>query len=136
VTTPGIPQYVALMGRFMEAHYERCFGGENPAADGNFWNQFRYSVVDYLIQSVPEFSKVQAIGSGFPLFAVLKSIEEQTGQPPRRLALELLKRYECNWDEANIEARVAAAAQERGLVAPEVVQKAFHPVRPRKPRPS
>jgi hypothetical protein len=67
--TPGLPQYVALMGRFMEQHYERCFGDDTKAPrDGMFWNQFRIGVVDYLIRSVPEFSQVNSFGSEYLLF--------------------------------------------------------------------
>jgi hypothetical protein len=129
VKTPGMPQYVALMGRFMEQHYERCFGEGKPGGDANFWNEFRISTVDYLIRSVPEFSQVDTYGSRYPWFKTLKNIESQTGQPPQRLALELLNRYDCNWSTANFEGHVQTVAKERGLVAPEIITKAFQAAR-------
>lgn len=96
--TAGLPQYVALMGRFLERNYSRCFAADKPQPDANFWNQFRYALVDYLIQSHPDFSKVTNVGSTFPLFAALKTMEGKSNvKATQRLALALLDRFECDW---------------------------------------
>jgi hypothetical protein len=125
VATPGVPQYVALMGRFMEQHFQRC----SAKIDTTFWNEFRLSLVDYLILSVPEFSRVETYSSEFPWFRMLKSIEAQTGEAPTRFALELLNRFDCDWSAKNLEQHAVAIAKDRGLVAPEIVQRAFREVR-------
>jgi hypothetical protein len=67
---------------------------------------------------------------------VLKHIELETGQAPKRLALELLTRYDCDWNDSNIEQHVVAVSSERGLLAPEIVRNAFRAVAPPKPTPS
>jgi hypothetical protein len=129
--TPGLPQYVALTGRFMNANFERCFGGAaaSDAAGQAFWNEFRYSVVDYLIHSVPEFSQVVMSIQRFPLFRVLELLESRIGKEPvKRLALEMLTRYQCDWSQNNIADLVVAIVDERGLAPTEVVARAFEDI--------
>lgn len=133
VETPGLPQYVALMGRFMEQHYDRCFGDESKQNDGMFWNDFRHGIVDYLIRSVPEFGQVEVSFQQLRSASMLRAIEKETGQPARRFALELLNRYDCSWNESTFEQHAVEIAQERGLVDPAVVQRAFRAVAPAPP---
>lgn len=129
--TPGLPQYVALTGRFMDKNFERCFGASpGPATPGQaYWNEFRYSVVDYLIHSVPEFKEVNILGLKYPLFRVLGRLEARVGKESvKRLALELLTRYECDWSQANIADRMTAIVKERGLAPAGAVAQAFEEI--------
>lgn len=129
IDTPGLPQYVALMGRFMEKNYARCFDA-GPSPPVEFWNGFRYAVVDYLIQSVPEFGDLQLM-SGYPqnrnLFESLKRLEGGDPEPVRRLALALLERFDCDWTFANLKEKVLAINDEGGFMPRERIEADFRP---------
>lgn len=127
IKTAGLPQYVALMGRFMDKNYDRCFGdGREPSgALIGFWNEFRHSTVGYLIQSVPDFSNVTNIGTHYPLFQKLKRLEAPAVEPVQRLALELLDRFDCDWSHANLQQKVLQISQERDLLPEKVIREAF-----------
>ncbi|MDJ0945581.1 MAG: hypothetical protein QNJ30_19105 [Kiloniellales bacterium] len=117
VDTAGLPQYVALMGRFLDRHIERCFAQGAAQPDVQFWNQFRYAVVDYLIQSNAEFSKVAFVGSTYPLFAALKAIEGIAGaKATQRLGLALLDRFDCDWSYDRLEAEMLAINADLALM--------------------
>ena len=131
IDTPGLPQYVAIMGRFMERNYQRCIV-EQVSGQGTdffeFWNEFRNSIVDYLIQSVPAFSQVNLFSKdyNYKLFQALKEMEKDYGvDNVQRLALELLKQYDCDWSQANISDKIIEVNRERGFLPEEVIRKVF-----------
>ena len=129
IDSPGLPQYVALMGRFMERNFERCFGkGKKTFGEsGAFWNEFRYSVVAYLIQSVPGFSDptLMTITKDYSLYKDLKALEVHGVQPVQRLALELLERFDCDWSQDNLADRVRVINEQRGLLPVDALRSAF-----------
>jgi hypothetical protein len=117
IDTPGLPQYVALMGRFLGQHFDRCFGGGATRADPSFWNRFRHAVVGYLIQSNPDFSKVTNIGSTYPLFTALKAIEVQAGtKATQRLGIALLERFDCDWTDQRLKKEMLAINSDLSLM--------------------
>jgi hypothetical protein len=126
VDTPGLPQYVAIMCRFFVRNYQRCFGdgATERDRDSTFWNEFRHSIVGYLIQTEPVFSHVTRISERYDLFQALKGMEEADVDTVQRLSLELLKRYDCDWSRATIADKVLEVNQERGFLPDGVVREA------------
>jgi hypothetical protein len=127
IGTPGLAQYVAVMGRFMVRNFARCTGEHAARSDLgiSYWNEFRNSVVGYLIQSVPAFSNVTHIGNRYALFHSLKRMETGGIDAVQRLALELLKHYNCNWTQETILHRILEINQDRGFLPDDVVREAF-----------
>jgi hypothetical protein len=128
IGTPGLPQYVALMGRFLARVYERCFGQNSQPDSGlmQIWNDFRWGVANYLIQSVPEFRGVKLAGEDTALFKALKRMEVAVGtEPVQRLALELMRRFDCDWRQANLKDKMLVINQERGLMPHTVIESAL-----------
>jgi hypothetical protein len=127
VDEPGLPQYVAIMGRFMAKHFERCFSQSSTAPQEAqiFWNEFRTSVVGYLIRSVPEFSKVQFYPQYQSFSRILKYMERSNPDSVKRLAIELLDGYECDWTRRAIREKVKKIDHERGLLLAHIIDEAF-----------
>jgi len=132
LATPGLPQYAALIGRFMERNFARCFGGD-ATRPYRFWSDFQHGVAAYLIASVPQFEavveKTMQIGLQSPVYKLLKAIETRVGvQAVQRLGLELLQRYDCDWDYAGFGATITGINAERGLVDPALLERALDEV--------
>lgn len=128
VDIAGLPQYIALMGRFFELNFDRCLGdqAETPRPSVDFWNEFRHSVVGYLIQTQPEFKDVSNVGTQYDFYEALKMIEAQTGaEPVKRLALELLERFQCDWNRDVIADRMLEISDDRGLMPREPIRQAM-----------
>jgi hypothetical protein len=128
MTFKGMPQYVALMGRFFTMHMPRCFPeGSAVAVDSNFWNEFRYAVVDYLIQSHADFIGFESIGAKFPMYAGLKKVEERAGlKAAQRLGLALLERFDCAWTYGTMPSAGEALSVELQLARPGVIANALN----------
>jgi hypothetical protein len=133
-TYPGLDRYVALMGRFMAKHYDRCFGrGEraNPSVD--LWQELRSSLVEYVISTDPDSpGPSDQRAYGMPLFKALKRMggeaasESEDIKAVRKLVLTLLDRYECDWTRADLLSKVLAVNRELGQVlSEEVIKQAF-----------
>lgn len=123
----GLPQYVALSGRFLQHNFDRCFTDKEQEKQPTveFWNAFRFSVVDFLIQSEPSFENVRTVSQSFPLFKALKRIEELGGRPgAQRLALDLLERFECDWSMKSLPDIMLRINRERGLMNEAIIRKA------------
>jgi hypothetical protein len=140
---PGLPQYVAIMGRFFDRHYDRCFGAERQKTSVHltFWNSFRHTLADYLIRSVPEFegfdSDERWQSRKQPLLAFLERLEIRSGRPAvQRLALELLNRFECDWSNADLLDQILTIVRERGLVPEAVAREVAAEVPPTTVRPA
>ena len=115
------------MGRFMDRNFQKCFSKDTGASkvDVSFWQEFRHSLVDYLIQTQPEFKDVINVGKGYPLFASMQSLEKQAGaDAAKRMAIELLDRFDCDWSRANLRDQMIKINQERGLMAAEAITMA------------
>ena len=128
VDTAGLPQYVALSGRFLDRNYAKCWeqGDRKAQPSTQWWNEFRYSTIDYLIQTQKEFSGVTTIGAQFRFFAALKSIDATAGvEQTTRLALELLNRYDCDWTADTIADHMLKINDERGLMTRSVIVTAM-----------
>jgi hypothetical protein len=126
IATAGLPQYVALMGRFLQMHYDRCFGSGTAGRPFELWNEFRSSVVGFLIHSHDDFRNVEVVTQiaqrNFPLFQALSDIARSAGnEQTQRLALRLLERYECDWTRADLAPAMARIAEAEGLMQPEVI---------------
>jgi hypothetical protein len=127
VDTAGLPQYVALSGRFLDRNYAKCWErDDNVRPDTQWWNEFRYSAIDYLIQTQKDFSGVTTIAKQFRFFAALKTIEATAGvEQTTRLALELLNRYDCDWTRDTIADRMLKINDDRGLMPRSVIVAAM-----------
>lgn len=127
INAAGLPQYVALMGRFFLMHYDRCIASPEGVGSGwEFWNAFRYAVVDFLIHSHDESYAVQFKGPEYPLYEVLAAIADASSrEQAQRLALQLLESYECDWNSQNISERAAAIAEATGYLPKEVVVRSM-----------
>jgi hypothetical protein len=125
--TEGLPQYVALMGRFLSRNISRCFpDGEEGKVPVEFWQDFRYSVVDYLIRSEPAFKNVAIQSDERPLYRALRRIEAASSvEATQRLALELLDRFDCDWTAPSLGQHMLEINRERGLMADGVISKAM-----------
>jgi len=124
VDTLGLPQYVALMGRFFERNYKKCFETGGAKVEVNFWQEFRFSLVDYLIQTQPEFKNVVTVGQSFALFATMQSLEKLAGaDATKRMAIELLDRFNCDWNRANLRDQMIKINSERGFMPAEAIAK-------------
>lgn len=128
IDVAGLPQYIALMGRFFDLNFDRCMGdeAENSRPSVEFWNEFRHSVVGYLIQTQPDFKDVSNFGTRYEFYEALKAIEARTGaEPVKRLALELLERFECDWSREVLADRMIEISDRRGLMPREPIQQAM-----------
>lgn len=103
---PDLPAYVALMGRFMLLHYDACFGGDGePTVDGDLWNDFRLSVVEYLLQTDPAAAAGERSPLAGPLFDALMALEARDGVTRanvRSFALALIDRFGCGWNAGSL----------------------------------
>ena len=98
IDRPGLPELVALDGRFMAKHFRRCGG-----ANYTFWNSFRYGVTNYILST----TRVPFPAGDYQdqmIVTVLRQMEAEL--PDKResvlpLALALLDRYDCDWTEQN-----------------------------------
>jgi hypothetical protein len=100
IDRPGLPELVALNGRFMAKHYRRCAAG----VDSNFWNSFRYGVTDYILSTtgVPFPSgRLQDQMIGKALRQIEADLLDQR-ESVLQLALTLLDRFECDWTQQNL----------------------------------
>jgi hypothetical protein len=132
IDQPGLPEYVALMGRFLAKHLQRCFGnsqtgGSPSSANFRAWNDFRYGVTDYILSTtrVPfpaDYHRAQMID---------KALSQMEAELPDKresvlkLALALLDRYKCDWTPQNLEQEILAINKELKLIPPEIITKAF-----------
>jgi len=116
-----MPKIAALLGRFMDRHFERC---EDAMANRvQFWNEFRLSLVDFLV--VTDSATAFRPRTDYPLQATFHRIAAAAGLPAtRRLALQLIDRFDCDWDAATLPDRIAAVAAEVG-VPEDAVRGAF-----------
>jgi hypothetical protein len=127
IDTPGLPEYAALQARFMAKNFEKCFkDAKKSGGDPVFWNDFRNSMVDYIISTEPDGSRTAAFRQGFDwqLLKVLKQIEKNLqgdSEPVRKLALALLDQYECGWTKADFLKIALAVNQEAKIISDEKV---------------
>jgi hypothetical protein len=130
---PGVPEYVALMGRFMATHFRRCFGGGATVTptEATLWNEFRLGVTGYLLSTdLNDDAKTLPYGAYKEgvMAKALKSIEaELQGNhvPVRKLALALLDRFQCDWTRQPLPQTIQAINEELKLIPPESITKAF-----------
>jgi hypothetical protein len=120
---PDLPAYVALMGRFMLLHYDACFGGDGESTvDGNLWNDFRLSVVEYLLQTDPAAAAGEQSALAGPLFDALMALEARDGVTRanvRSLALALIDRFGCGWTAGSLAEHVMKVNEELEQPLPE-----------------
>jgi hypothetical protein len=101
VDAPGSERFIALMGHFLAQNYDRCMNGDGVNVDVTLWNEYRHSLVEYLLQTDPD--EPVRYYWGAPerkLFQSLLRLDSTDGvdrQDVRRLALGLLERYGCEW---------------------------------------
>ncbi len=95
-----LPEYVAIMGRFMVMHFAQI---GNKAEQATFWNDFRIPVVAYIVVA-------NAAGEADflrndkqkTLLQFMRKIEERTDKArATKLAVDLLKSYEPTWTHEN-----------------------------------
>jgi hypothetical protein len=122
-SAPDLPAYVALMGRFMLLHYDACFGGSGESSvDQNLWNDFRLSVVEYLLQTDPSAAAGEQSALAGPLFKALMTLEARKGVTRanvRSLALALIDRFACDWTADSLVEHTAKVNDELGRPVPD-----------------
>jgi hypothetical protein len=122
-SAPDLPAYVALMGRFMLLHYDACFGGSGESTvDESLWNDFRLSVVEYLLQTDPAAAAGEQSAMAGPLFDALLALEAHEGvtrADVRSLALALIDRFGCDWTADSLMEHAAKVNEELGGLVPE-----------------
>jgi hypothetical protein len=122
-SAPDLPAYVALMGRFMHLHYDACFGGSGETTvDGSVWNDFRLSVVEYLLQTDPLAAAGEQSALDGPLYEALMVLEASEGitrANVRSLALALIDHFACDWTADSLVDHVAKVNEELGRPVPE-----------------
>jgi hypothetical protein len=125
---PGLDAYVALMGRFMELHYSSCIAERENGLDPNFWNEFRMSVVEYLMQTDPEVAaEVDQSAAHLPLYEQLLELDAQQGVSRgglRHLMLGLLEHFDCDWSPENLAKRIIEVNGKVGSPVPESTLRA------------
>jgi hypothetical protein len=87
------------MGHFLAQNYARCMNGDGM--DLSLWNEYRHSLVEYLLQTDPDEPVRYYWGAPeMKLFQSLLRLDSTDGvdrQAMRRLAVGLLERYGCEW---------------------------------------
>lgn len=131
IDTPGLPESSALGSWFLAKHYGRCFeNGATPSGEVLFfWNDFRNSLMDYVISTEPDGSRMVGITKGFDwkFSRVLKEMEKNLQgdpQPVRKLALALLDQYDCDWTKANFLKNALAVNDELKIMPNKVIEDA------------
>jgi hypothetical protein len=134
IDQPGLPEYIALMGRFLAKHFQRCFGngqagGSHSSAKPSLlaWNDFRYGVTDYILST----TRVPFPDNYTRDRMIDKALSQMEAELPDKresmlkLALALLDRYECDWTPQNLEQKILAINEELKLIPPEIITRAF-----------
>ncbi len=137
----GLPEYTSLMGRFMRSHYEKCVEDGQVALSATFWNEFRYSAVQYILTTEPELALGLQTDQSGPLGAalgrfqnsvagtVIANIREALGQdqdPMRRLMVRMLQEYDCDWTDLVLQEKMLENNQALGGLLPEdIIRSAF-----------
>jgi hypothetical protein len=127
---PRLHGYVALMGRFMLRHYKECFPEprDSIVAPSDLWQDFRWSLVEYLLLTDP------AWPGGFDeflrSFRVGKALHELDRRADvdreglRRLALQLIDSFSCDWTFDTLLEKVLEVNNELGEPVPKLALSA------------
>ena len=109
----------ALMGRFLYRHFGRCASSVNY----QFWNEFRISMVDFLVMTEP--GSTYQSEFHHPLLGTLQEIGRTAGvDAARRLALSAIDCFDCDWDAAKLPDKLAVVGARVGVPG-GVVRQAF-----------
>ncbi len=130
--TYGLPEYVALMARFVFAHYDECFKGRQNQNAVELWNDFRHSLIAYILSTEEKLTgdPKRPLALEFHLLsslsASLKSLEAKVGKEAvRKLVLALLERYQCDWTKRNLSQNILRVNNELNLIQAQIIQEAF-----------
>jgi hypothetical protein len=124
----GLAEYVAIEGRFMAKHYARCIGDSKRRTDVDFWQDFRYSVTEYVLKTEQNLTGEGAY-TGLPVesskvYRLLKQVEAKSGgntRAVRKLSLALLDQYDCDWTFRNVVQKVSDVNRKTGTVPDAVI---------------
>jgi hypothetical protein len=131
---PWIEGWLALMGHFQARHYRRCIEDVEASKDMlDLWNEFRHSVVAYLLETDPQRPvRGSGVAERYKLYHALKRLDgdpEVRRESLRELALTLLDRFSCDWTHQTLLARIAELNAELANPVPEhTLQAALAPV--------
>lgn len=135
VNYPGINRYVALMGRFMLKHYDRCFGSgtEKLEPEISLWQELRSSLVEYIISTDQDSpGKTDQRAYQMPFFQHLQQLDADPRierEMLRQLVLKLLDDYDCDWASLNLAEKVQTAGEDLNLGAAAIaaIKEIFTP---------
>jgi hypothetical protein len=134
IEQPGLAQHAALQARLYARVFDRCVSEgslDDPARLAAF-NHVRFDVAAYLVESVPELPTAHLYGTRRPLFLALQRLESHGAAAVQRLAVELVERYDCDWDVASLTEQALRINREHELGLPqEAIHEAFAPLAPR-----
>ncbi|MCP4230872.1 MAG: hypothetical protein GY771_12110, partial [bacterium] len=118
-----LPEYIAIMGRFMLLHYDHAIGdgSRDGLADPILWNSFRMSLQNYLIEANTDSdSEASYIPGDDRLLRFLKDLEDRTDAASvTKLAVTLLVSFDPTWTLDTIPKVLSDINQEERLVAEE-----------------
>ena len=125
--SPGFAEHAALMGRFFAKNRNLLENLGRPGfPETDLWQDFRQSVVKYLlvkdgIQSHPDSSD-----ASIPFYRALTAMEEKSNvASARKLAIALLEAFGAEWNEANLIQKVVAVSDRVNAVSPEIVRESL-----------
>ena len=122
--TPGLPEYSALMGRFFEKNRDVLNNVGKPGfPDIQLWQNFRQSVVNYLLVSDGVQLKPDAPDGQLQLYRTLKALEPKSSIPStRKLAVALLEAFDRSWNSSNVSEKVLAVNEQVGALPSSVLK--------------
>ncbi len=124
--TVGLPEYVALMGRFFLNNEAFLVSHEESDRQNEFWQDFRYSVVAFVLKcdDIPR----TLPGDNGKVFASLEKMVELNGGdavPIRQLAIEMLKTFNINWRHDELTKNIQSINNKLGIVNPKIIADAI-----------
>jgi hypothetical protein len=125
--TPGLPEYAALMGRFFEKNRDVLNNVGKPGfPDINLWQNFRQSIVNYLLVKDGFQSTPQAPPNQLDFYQTLMAMEKKADVASiHKLATALLEAFGQDWNTANFLEKVLTVNEKVKALPAEEVKKAF-----------
>ncbi len=126
VGVPGLPRYIALQGRFLSKNIKQY--NASRGVDLMSWNEFRHSLVDYMITTEPDAAAAPFFGSArYGLFNALRQLQDliDDAKPVRALALALLDRFDSDWLRRDLLPHLRAVNKQLGVIPEAKFMEAF-----------
>lgn len=122
---PGLAEYAALMGRFFEKNRVVLNSLGKPGfPESDLWQNFRQSVVEYLLVTDKIQPKPDSPDEWIPFYRVLTAMEKKSDVASvRKLAVALIESFGADWNTANFTQKVLAVNEKVKALSPEIVKE-------------